>query len=270
MIELKNVSATTVIPYDDYSIEELVEKEGAVSVEDVLVLINKYPEYNWSEVIKMFGDVKRKIKLANKRGHEPEMFHTKGYSVEDLSKQDLMNYGDILLLDNPTYFKVRYKYLKDKLISQIKTDLAHTTPNGKNYVSASNYDYRNVGSDRIPSLVSLIEMYEEQIERQSHLTSERDINLFELHKDRKMDITEAMYNEIIMYLVYNTKERLVWADLSEPQKKLYLSSAINKKQEDLKTRQRIKEYIANYTTLPELERVANHDLKVLKKRFIVK
>ena len=52
-------------------------------------------------------------------------------------------------------------------------------------------------------------------------------------------------------------------------KQLYLSSAINKKQEDIKTRQRIKEYIANYTTLPELERVAGHDLKVLK-RFIVK
>ena len=52
-------------------------------------------------------------------------------------------------------------------------------------------------------------------------------------------------------------------------KRQRLMDALNKKQEDIKTRQRIKEYIANYTTLPELERVADHDLKVLK-RFIVK
>lgn len=269
MIELKNISARTVIPYDAYSIKKLVEKTGATSAQDVLELITKYPEYNWYKVIKMFGGVEREMNLANKRGHEPEMFYTRGYANEDLSQQDLLNYGDILLLDNPTHFKTRYKYLKDKSIAQIKTDLAHTAPNGKNYVSASNYGYRNIGLDRIPRVVSLIEMYEEQIERQSHLTSERDINLFELHKDIKMDITEEMYNEIIMYLVYNTNERLVWSSLSDAQKKLYLSSAINKKQEDVKTRERIKEYIANYTTLPELERVADHNLKVLK-RFIVK
>lgn len=269
MIEFKNVSARTVIPYDAYSIKELAEKTGATSVEDVLKLMDAYPEYFWFDVMKRFSEVEKEMNLANKRGHQPEMFYTKGYNAENLSQQDLINYGDILLLDNPTYFKTRYKYLKDKSIAQIKTDLAHTAPNGKNYVSSSNCGYRNVGPDRIPRLVSLIEMYEEQIERQSRLTSERDINLFELHKDRKMDIAEEMYNEIIMYLVCNTNERLVWNALPDAQKKLYLSSAINKKQEDVKTRQRIKEYIANYTTLPELERVADHDLKVLK-RFIVK
>ena len=39
--------------------------------------------------------------------------------------------------------------------------------------------------------------------------------------------------------------------------------------EDVNTRKNLKNYIANYTTLPELEQVANHDLKVLK-RFIVR
>ncbi len=269
MIELKNISARTVVPYDAYSIKELVKKTGAVSAEDVLELITKYPEYNWAKVIKMFGEVERKMDLANKRGHEPEMFYTKGYSTEDLSQQDLVNGGGILLLNNPTDFKVKYRTLETKSIAEIKTDLAHTLPNGQNVVSGSNSLYRNIGEDSIPRLVSSIEMYEDQIQRQSKLTKERNINLFELHKDTKMDITEEMYNEIIMYLVYNTNERLVWSTLSDAQKQLYLSSAINKKQEDIKTRQRIKEYIANYTTLPELERVADHDLKVLK-RFIVK
>ena len=266
MIELKNISARTVVPYDSYSIKELVKKTGATSAEDVLELITKYPEYNWSKVIKMFGGVERQMDLANKRGRQPEMYYTKGYSDKELSQQDLFNGGGILLLNNPTDFKVKYRTLETKSIAEIKTNLAHTLPNGQNVVSAS---YRKIGDGSINGLVSSIEMYEDQIQRQSQLTKERNINLFNLHKDTKMDITEEMYNEIIMYLVYNTNERLVWSSLSDAQKQLYLSSAINKKQEDIKTKQRIKEYIANYTTLPELERVADHDLKVLK-RFIVK
>ena len=269
MIELKNISARTVVPYDAYGIKELAKKTGAVSAEDVLELITKYPEYDWSKVIKMFGEVEREMDLANKKGREPEMFYTKGYSEEDLSQQDLVNGGGILLLNNPADFKVKYRTLETKSIAEIKTDLAHTLSNGQNVVSGSNSLYRNIGEDSIPRLVSSIEMYEDQIQRQSNLTKERNINLFEMHKDTKMDITEEMYNEIIMYLVYNTNERLVWSTLSDAQKQIYLSSAINKKQEDIKTRERIKEYIANYTTLPELERVADHDLKVLK-RFIVK
>jgi hypothetical protein len=66
-------------------------------------------------------------------------------------------------------------------------------------------------------------MYEDQIQRQSNLTKERNINLFNFNKDEKMDITEEMYNEIIMYLVYNTNERLVWSSLTDAQKQLYLS-----------------------------------------------
>ena len=268
MIKLNNISARTVIPYNSYSIKELVEKTGAVSAADVLALIYKYHDYNWTKVIKLLSEVEREMNLANKRGYEPVMFYTKGYNTEDLSQQDLINNGNILLLDAPTASKTRHSLLKDKSIAQIKTDLAHTFANGKNYV-ISNHCYTKIGHNSIPKIISSIEMYEQQIERQSHLTSERDINLFELHKDRKMDITEEMYNEIIMYLVYNTQERLVWSILTDAQKKLYLSSGINKKQQDLITREKIKEYIANYTTVLELERVANHDLKVLK-RFIVK
>ena len=91
MIELKNISARTVVPYDSYSIKELVKKTGATSAEDVLELITKYPEYNWSKVIQMFGGVERQMDLANKRGRQPEMYYTKGYSTEDLSQQDLAN-----------------------------------------------------------------------------------------------------------------------------------------------------------------------------------
>lgn len=269
MIELKNVSVRTVIPYNNYRLSNLIQNSGATSVKDVLKLMDEYPQYNWFDVMKDISDVERQMNLANKNGYQAEMYYTKGYSNEELSQQDLENYGEILLLNNPIDFKVKYRRLEDLSIAQIKTDLAHTFPNGKNFVVASNSRYRKIGNNSIPRLISAIEMYEEQIERQSQLTSERDINLFELDKDIKLEITEEMYNEIIMYLVYNANERLVWSTLSDAQKKLYLSSAINKKRKDIETRERIKEYIANYTTLPELEKVANNNLKVLK-RFIVK
>ena len=207
------------------------------------------------------------MELANKRGNQPECYHTKGYSSEELSQQDLVNHGGILLLNSPTgYHKTSYLALKYRTIADIKKDLAHTFANGRNIVSGT---YEKITDRRIPRIISSIEMYEQQIERQALLTTERGINLFELHKNEKLDITEEVYNEIIRFLVSNTDESLVWSSLSDAQKQLYLSSAINKRKEDIKTRQRIKEYIANYTTLPELERVAGHDLKVLT-RFIVK
>ena len=65
MIELKNISARTVVPYDAYGIKELAKKTGAVSAEDVLELITKYPEYNWSKVIKMFGMTTHKHKIKH-------------------------------------------------------------------------------------------------------------------------------------------------------------------------------------------------------------
>ena len=270
MIKLKDISAKTIIPYDAYAIKELIEITGAESVADVLELTKKYPNYNWSVVYDILeGNFERVWNLANKRGYVPKIFTTKGYSDEELKKQDSFNNGGILLVSNPTTSGIRNRCLENKTIRTIKSDLAHTYADGENYVIGANFIYRNIGEGSIPNLITSIEMYEEQIERQAQLTKERDINLFELHKEEKIDIVEEMYNEIIMYLLYNADERLVWNVLSDSKRKAYLSSAINKKQEDIKARETIKEYIANYTTIKELEKVANHKLKVLK-RFIVK
>lgn len=273
MIELKNISTRLVVPYDSYKIQKLVEETGATSALDVEKLMDEHPwpEYYWGDVSSNFFKVEKKIESSNKKGYEPEMFYTRGYSDDILAKQDSMNYGNILLLDNPacSYSAVRYCHLKKLSIKQIKIDLSHTYADGKNFVISNNNYYKKVGRESIPKVISSIEMYEDQIERQAHLTSERDINLFELDKDVKLDIVEEMYNEIIMYLVYKTEARLVWSELTDSQKKLYLSSAINKTQKDIETKEKIKEMIANYTTLPELEKVANHNLKVLK-RFIEK
>lgn len=265
MIELNNISAKNIIRYDDYAIERIIKETGAKSVHDVLKLMEEHPEYNWIKIYRDLADIKRQMNLANKRGHEPEIYSTKGYQEAELEAQDSLNYGNILLLDNPAaHNRVRFTRLKDKTIAEIKEDLAHTTGDGRNYICAGKSGYRNIGSDKLPRIVSQIEMYEEQIERQSRLTNDREINLFELDKDERMEIAAEMYNEIIMYLVYNANERLVWSEFTDLQKKIYLSSAINKKKSDYEAREKIQKNIANYTTLPELEEISNHNLKVLK------
>lgn len=72
-----------------------------------------------------------------------------------------------------------------------------------------------------------------------------------------------------MYLIYNTEERTIWGELTEPQKKLYILSVINSKKRDTIIKDRMINIISNYTTLPELEKVADGNRKVLK-RFIEK
>lgn len=269
MIKLSDISSKMVRDILNPTTCELIRKSGAESVEDVIMVMGKYKQFDWERVQKNILGVEKQMEAANKKGKEPEKYFTKGYQGEDLSYQDTLNNGLVLLLDNPTHYRTRYKYLKQVPISEIKADLAHTNSTGENYVESSNSYYRFVGSERVPRVVSLVEMYEQQIERQSKLTKSRDINLFELDQMEKRWMVEDMYSEIVLYLVCSTKESLVWSNLSDEQKKIYLSSAIKKTQEALKTRQKIVEYVANYTTVPELEQVEKHNLKVLN-RFIVK
>ena len=112
-------------------------------------------------------------------------------------------------------------------------------------------------------------MYEAQMERQAKLTDDINGDLFRLHRMEKIAVVMDMYNEIVNYLVFNTEESLFWTKLTETQKRKYLSSIVNQKESDLRTRKRLNQMIAYYTTILELEDVANHNLHVLQ-RFIVK
>ena len=128
---------------------------------------------------------------------------------------------------------------------------------------------RNIGPDSITKIISALKMYDEQILRQADLTEKRNYNLFLKDKKAKNEIVEDLYSDIIMYLIYNTEERTIWGELTESQKKLYISSVINSKKRDAIIKDRMIDIISNYTTLPELEKVADGNRKVLK-RFIEK
>lgn len=268
MIELNNVSANLILPYADDAIKKLIKEQGAKSVEDVLALMKKYKgyDYDWSLVRTAYSYIKRCMNRASDK--EPEVYYTHGYKNLDLLIQDEMNYGNILLLENATHYQTAYVGLKNKTISELKADLSHTMADGKNYMVDS-CNYRKIGPSRITTIIKAIEMFEEQIERQSLLSKENGTNLFILNQNEKLELVNQTYTDIVYYLISNANERLVWGMLSERQKKMYLSSIVNSTQEANETKNNLTTYITNYTTLPELEQIANHDLKVLK-RFIVK
>jgi len=273
MISLDNVSAKVVIADHDCAIKKLVKEKGAESAEDVLKLIRECPEYDWETTKRNLRRVEKLVFLANKRDSKPEIYFTKGYNDAELFRQDEMNNGNVLLLNNPIYNQISFIGLRNKSIKQIKEDLSHTMPDGMNFISRNRnwYDegYRNIGSSSLPKIKEALERYEEQVERQAKLTSNRNVNLFRLNEDEKVDIVSRSYGDIIMYLLYNAEARLIWGQLSDNQKKVYLSSAINSSKDDKIAKRNIIACIANYTTLPELEKVDKHNFKVLK-RFIEK
>lgn len=266
MIKLENVYANSIISYNAYVIRDLMEKLDIKSFEELLELRKEFPEYNWDKVQKDIIYAQKRIELANKRGQEPEIYSTKGYSNIELSKQDELNNGDILLLHSPTGHRVKFVHIKHKPISLIKEELSHTIVDGRN---AFVYINRHMGASSIPKLISAIEMYEDQIERQSRLTKDMTTDLFKIDRYDKKMIVDEVYKDIMMYLIDNAEFGLVWDNLSDNQKNIYISSIYNAGVHDIETRNKVISYISNYTTLSELEEVAKGDCKVLK-RFISK
>lgn len=266
MITLDNISKDAVVKFDDYDIISLASDTGAQSVKDIINLMHEYPDYDWTRVLKYLNIVRVNLDLANLKGNEPDIFPTNGYSDSRLLKQDTMNCGGVLLLDSPIGFKYKHVSLKDIPISEIKTNLSHTTISGKNMVGIC---YKKIGPTDVPKIARAVKMYEEQIERQAKLTDDRDSNLFTLDRILKIQIIDDIYNEIVAYLVSNTIDTLIWSELSEVQKKIYISSTINYGKSEELIREQITNYVANYTTVPELEGISKKDYKVLK-RFIVR
>ena len=188
----------------------------------------------------------------------------KRYDDERLSYVDGLNKGNILLLQNPTNWSVaRVASIRDMSLSFLKQKL---TPDQGNDIVFS--FCRNIGNGQAYKLINAVNRYTEQVERQALLTKRRNANLFEYQKDDKVRIVKNNYAEIISYLIY-TADELVWGELTDKQKQLYLSSIINNNQLDNIIKSKMIEYVSNYTTLEELEEINRKKYKSLN-RFIVR
>ena len=84
-------------------------------------------------------------------------------------------------------------------------------------------------------------------------------------KQERIDLVQDRYAYIIAYLLCTAKESLLWSDLTENIKELYLSSINGKKLSDSRIKKQVIDYISNYTTLEELENLEKENYKVLNK-----
>ena len=269
MLDFKNVAVGEVLSRFDPYIEKIIKENGVRSVQDLLDVLPKYPNVDWPKNDSDGRFLKYTIQsvgLAQKRGKEPILYETKQYEDKSLEYTDSLNSGKILLLSAPTTEqRIVFSTLDGLSVATIKKFLLLTDRKGNNYLVCK---ARTVNSNNVPKIINAINMYTDQVVRQSELTDSREENLFTYQQDEKKEIVEDKYAEIIAYLIHDTKE-FVWGGLSDNQKKLYLSSVVNKRQLEGIIRDRMIENVANYTTLPELEKVTKGDYKVLK-RFIKK
>ena len=195
---------------------------------------------------------------------EPIIFDVPVYSDELLNKTDAMVSGDVLVLANPTSAT---RYLNDLLanntVAQLKHKMSHVDANFQNYLTRINQMVK-----RAPKVVSAILMYHEQIERQALETSRRDINLFTYMQEEKRELVRKDITDIIVWLLENTKEEFIWGDLSETQKKKFLSAVTRSFKPDIYLRENLIQMIADYTTMSEIEKGLTEGDTL--KRFIVK
>lgn len=188
------------------------------------------------------------------------------YEDKSLKYVDELNCGRVLLLETPTTRRTcKWNSLAYHSIDKIKEYLSSIDSLGINLLTRN---VGKIGDESLPIVLDAINMYTEQIVRQSELTDSRSVDLFTYQQEEKMEIVMDKYAEIIAYLLCDTKE-FVWGGLSDSQRKKYLSSVVNNNLFDQELRYRMVENIANYTTLPELEKVKQNNYKVLK-RFIKK
>lgn len=269
MLELKNVAVGEALFRFDPRIEKIIEENNVISVQDLLDALSKYPNVDWPKNDiegKFLKYTNQSVNLAQKRGKEPTLYETKQYEDKSLEYNDSLNGGNILLLSAPTTEqRIVFSTLDGLSVATIKKYLSLTDRNGRNYLVSK---VRTVSSNNVSRIINAINIYTDQVVRQSELTDSRCENLFTYQQDEKREIVEVKYAEIIAYLIHDTKE-FIWGGLSDNQKKLYLSSVVNKRQLEGIVRDRMIDNVANYTTLPELEKVAKGDYKVLK-RFIKK
>jgi len=114
-------------------------------------------------------------------------------------------------------------------------------------------------------IVNGINMYNEQLLRQSLETPNNVDNLFTYNQQEKREIIESELDEIVNYLITNA-DTCIWGKVLQ----LPLISMINiYRENDSARRERLINCLANYTTLGEIEHGFVKS-KVLDKRFITK
>ena len=264
MMQLKNLKSQ----YNNYAklrllkipYEQIHMVKSATNLQDLENIVKAYPKYDWHVIEQEIIQGKEIINKFNTSGKQIEIYKTKGYSNIKLEKMDSQNYISHLLVSSPTTKHPHvWGRLLNKSIETIKKELQLVNTDGQNYIL---HNYKEFTYNHLILLIEALNMYEEQIERQYELVNNIDTNLLKVNFLEKKNIVLNHYKDIIDYLVTNNSQSLFWDELTEPQRKLYLSST---KSYGNKVKNKLANYIAHYTTLPELEELDNGNMKVLSR-----
>ena len=269
MIELKDVSYKEVLcKYENKYFYNYCMMNHVQTLEDVYNLYLNYDKNEKTMLDRDFKEMFKRLKLTNLRGGYPDVYNIDEYTDKELEYNDSLNKGNILIFDNPTnnFTSRTFEDVKKMSIKDIKYDLTHSMINGYNYLR---FICNRIGPDKLLIIQRALNYYTKQIENQAKLTSDRNINLFNYQKEERFKIVNDMIDEIITYLVNNTKEELVWGYINEPRRNAYLLALSDNKKVSKQIIQMVSDYISNYITIEEAYDLKNNKEKILK-RFIIK
>lgn len=271
MITLDNISMERLfMRVYEPKVYKTLSQLGAKTVQDVVNNAgNFFDETQLSRINKAIDKMQGQIQNLNKNERELNIYNVNRDNISNYT--DRSNPGSVLILKNPTLSHTSmYGSLKEKSIDQIKNDLQLMTEWGDNYLI---FAYRNIGKENINKILEALNLYDEQVQRQAKLIDEDElnkpfystqVNIFEHDYNEKACIASENYENIINYFVDNNKD-LIWGNMSDNQKRLYVASMNRKTESQRRIRREIITYIANYTLLSELENLEKDDYKLLTK-----
>ena len=267
---LKPENITVDVLFAKFHAEDLyhyMKDHRIITIQDLIDEMEKHsvPDQHYAK--REIETLNKKIHKFNWDGKKEQVYKIKEYSDPSLKEVDEKNLGKVLMIEYPsTAFTAKYAEVKRWKISDIKQNLVLCYGTGMNALTRNCHNLSPKCADNVAEKV---DMYTEQVERQAKLTDDRSGNLFLFQKEEKEKLAREKYAEIIAFFLH-LDEDFVWGDLTEGQKRAFLSSVINGTEKDFLIRDKLIRYISDYTTLEELERVAyHHDYNVLK-RFVKK
>ncbi len=264
LLELKNIAAEEVCGRFYPQMKRILDANRVKSVQDLINVMPKYPNVDWSVLDNRIKYAKHYIVLAHTFDTEPVTVLCKQYDDERLNHVDTLNTGSILLLFSPiSDYTLSSSKFDAFTIEEIKKFLSLTDYKGRNYLISR---LRYFSTNDLPEILTAVNMYTDQVIRQSELTDSRDENLFLYQQDEKRELVSKQYDEMVSYLLDNAKE-FVWGEITDTKRRFYESSITQDRLKGTVVRDRMTNLLADYMTTSELENISKNDYKVLK-RFI--
>lgn len=200
------------------------------------------------------------IALISASGIAPvyENFYCNGSKIseETMMQTDMDTNADVLILGNILKKNFNQKdILKHYSIYFIKQMLSNYSIGSLGRIeNAYVHNSKFFGESSPEKIISAINLYEQQVVRQAiKYPWCKNVGVFSIDKDYKLQATEEQISEIMRYLIDSTSE-CIWGPLTEKQKLLF-EKAIKgvKTREGIIVRDNLIDVISNYTTLGELE-----------------